>query len=32
MVKLKKLTLKQIFENEQTLPATFDKELKEYLN
>lgn len=32
MVKIKKLTLKQIFENEQTLPATYDKDLKEYLN
>lgn len=32
MVKLKKRTLREIFENEQILPATYDKDLKEYLN
>jgi hypothetical protein len=30
-MKLKKLTLKQIFENEATLPATYNTELIEYL-
>ena len=30
-MKLRKLTLKQIFENEDTLPATYNTELIEYL-
>ena len=31
MVKIIKRTLKQIFENEDSLPPTYDKDLKEYL-
>ena len=31
MVKIIKRTLKKIFENEDSLPPTYDKDLKEYL-